>query len=188
MVARAAIAAPALAPLAPTRRQPRHPGQPSRQFQPLESSTTPRCDDRLSSGHHRRLIRRPPLTVLAIHPVERAQVHLLNSPEDRPHQVIVGYPLRQIRRHQHRLPPITSNEVLWHPPMVLNPPDSTAFTRQPPPTARLGADSKGSPQACRPALFLTPGVGRRGWYTRPSNAGIGPVLEKKKARVCGPFL
>jgi len=35
MVARAAIAAPALAPLAPPRRQPRHPGQSSCQFQPL---------------------------------------------------------------------------------------------------------------------------------------------------------
>jgi hypothetical protein len=34
---------------------PYHPGKPSRHFRPLESPATLRCDDRLSSGHHRRL-------------------------------------------------------------------------------------------------------------------------------------
>ena len=59
MVARAAIATAALAPLPPPRRQTRHPGQSSRQFQPLESPTTPRCDDRLNSGSSARAVLRP---------------------------------------------------------------------------------------------------------------------------------
>jgi hypothetical protein len=44
--------------------------------------------------------------------------------------VIIGHPIHQIRRHQHRLPTVTSNEVLRHPGMVLNRPDDP-FTRQP---------------------------------------------------------
>ena len=75
--------------------------------------------------HHRRVIRRTTLTVLPIRPIEPAQVHLVDRPQDRPHHMIDRHPLRQIRRHQHRLPPITSNEILWHDEMVLNPPDVT---------------------------------------------------------------
>jgi len=120
MVARAAIAAPALAPRAPPRRQPRHPGQFSRQFQALESPTTPRCDDRLNSGHHRRFVGSAPLTIRAIRPIERAEIHLIDRPQDRPHHMIIRHPIRQIRRHQHRLPPVTSNEVLSHTQNLLN--------------------------------------------------------------------
>jgi hypothetical protein len=39
--------------------------------------------------------------------------------------VIVGHPLRQIRRQQHRLPPVANDEVLSHDEMVVNPPDVT---------------------------------------------------------------
>ena len=46
------------------------PGNPNRHLQPLGSPATPCCDDRLSSGHHRRLIRRATLTVLPIRPID----------------------------------------------------------------------------------------------------------------------
>jgi hypothetical protein len=36
--------------------------------------------------------------------------------------MIIGHPIRQIRRHQQHLPPITSNEVLSHTQNLLNQP------------------------------------------------------------------
>jgi hypothetical protein len=48
--------------------------------------------------HHRRLVGRPAMTVGAIGAIERAQIHLANSIEHRPRQVVVGHPLAQRRR------------------------------------------------------------------------------------------
>src|SRR5208283_4006810 len=46
--------------------------------------------------------------------------------------MISGHPLQQRRRHQERLLSVHGNEVLGHGGIVLNPPDDTPFTRQPP--------------------------------------------------------
>ncbi len=51
-----------------------------------------------------------PLAVVAVRAEERAQVHLVDRAKDRPHHVIVRHPIRQIRRQQHRLPPLSTNK------------------------------------------------------------------------------
>ena len=83
--------------------------------------------------HHRRFVRSAPLTILSIRPIERAQIHLIDRPQDRPHHMIVRHPVRQIRRQQHRLPPVASDEVLSHTEWLH--PGRHAFARQPPPKA-----------------------------------------------------
>jgi hypothetical protein len=45
--------------------------------------------------HHRRLVSRPAMTVGAIGAIERAEIHLANSVEHRPRQVVVRQPLAQ---------------------------------------------------------------------------------------------
>jgi hypothetical protein len=120
---RAAIAVPARPPGEPPQRQPHHPGKPSRHFRPLESPATPRCDDRLSSGHHRRLIRRTPVAVGAIRPIRLRQIHLTHRGQHRPRQVTLRQPVPQRRRHQERLVTVNSNEVLRHYRIIKNPSD-----------------------------------------------------------------
>jgi hypothetical protein len=120
--------------------------------------------------HHRRLIRRAPLTVLPIRPVERAQVHLRDRPEDRPHQMMIRHPIRQIRRHQQRLPPITRNEVLSHPGIFLTRPDDTLY-----PTADLLVE----PSA--PAL---PTIDESGRHERFAGAN-DPARNACKSSECG---
>jgi hypothetical protein len=73
---------------------------PSCDFQPLESPATPRCDDRLSSGHHRRLIRRPPVTVNPVGGIKRRQIHLRHRVNHKPSQMIRRQPLPDIRRNK----------------------------------------------------------------------------------------
>ena len=79
---------------------------PTRPLDPPRRAVPTRIRVQQQRDHHRRLIRRPPLTILPMSPIERRQVHLLNSAQDRPHHVIIRHPIRQIRRHQHRLPPV----------------------------------------------------------------------------------
>ena len=69
--------------------------------------------------------------VSAIRTIELTQIHPRHSVQDEPHQVPVRQPIPHIRRQQERLITITTNEVLSHPGMVLNPPDDTAITRHP---------------------------------------------------------
>jgi hypothetical protein len=83
---RAAIAVPARPPGEPPRRQPRSPRRSARHFQALESPATPRCDDRLSSGHQRRLIRRPTAPIVAVIARDRRQIQLGHRVQHRPHQ------------------------------------------------------------------------------------------------------
>jgi hypothetical protein len=59
--------------------------------------------------------------------VEAEQVHLLDRPEDRPDQVVLGHPVAQRRRHQKRLLTITFDEVGRHAGIVLATPDATPF-------------------------------------------------------------
>ena len=118
---------------------------PARPLDPPRGPVPARVRVQQQRHHHRRLIRRAPLTVLPIRPIERAQIHLIDRPQDRPHHMIIRHPIRQIRRQQHRLPPVTSNEVLSHPGMVLNPPGRHTFARQPRRRAgRLDADRRGT--------------------------------------------
>ena len=111
---------------------------------PLESPTTPRCDDRLSSGHHRRVIRPPPDTVSAIGPIKLAQIHPRNGVQNEPRQVPVWQPIPHIRRKQDRLITVSPDEVQSHPRMVLtlNPPDDTVITRHPLAEALAGSNDR----------------------------------------------
>jgi hypothetical protein len=96
---------------------------PARPLDPARGPVPARVRVQQQRDHHRRLVGSATLTVRAIRPIERAQIHLIDSPQDRPHHVSVRHPLRQIRRQQHRLPPIASKEVLRHDGMFLNAPD-----------------------------------------------------------------
>jgi hypothetical protein len=82
--------------------------------------------------HHRRIMRRAPMATGTIGTKERRDIHLLNSRQNEPREMIRRQPLPQVRRKQQLLIPVTSNEVLGHTSIVLNPPDSTPFTQQPP--------------------------------------------------------
>src|SRR3954453_5087015 len=82
-----------------------------------------RRDDRLNSGHHRRIVRRPAPAVLAIASQEGAQIHRVDGVEHEPREVVLRQPLAQARRQQQLLLAITRDEVLPHPQMVLTPPD-----------------------------------------------------------------
>ncbi len=64
--------------------------------------------------HHLGVIGRPAMAIGAIRPVERAEVHLLHRGKDGPHQMVLGHPLQQRRRHQEGLVPIAGNEVVGH--------------------------------------------------------------------------
>ena len=79
---------------------------PARPLDPPRGPVPARIRVQKQRHHHRRLIRRATLTILPIRAIERAQIHLLNRPQDRPHQVILRHPLHNDRRHQQRLPPI----------------------------------------------------------------------------------
>ncbi len=99
-----------------------------------------------------------------------AQIHLIARPQNRPHHVIVRHPFRQIRRHQHRLPPVTSDEVLWHHRMVINPPDVTPL-----PDSHGDEQADQAPRFRGPAL-LSPRV-RSHLARLPVSAGRGSLSE-----------
>src|SRR5215207_9366285 len=69
--------------------------------------------------HHRRIVRRPTPTIIAITRIERRQVHLADGVEHEPREVALGQPLAQARRQQQLLLAITRDEVLRHHRMVL---------------------------------------------------------------------
>jgi hypothetical protein len=71
------------------------------------------------------------MPVGAIGRVERRRVDHPDDVDDKPREVILRQPVPDIRRHQERLLTITRDEVLRHPGIVLNPPDSRTFVRQP---------------------------------------------------------
>ena len=73
-----------------------------------------RCDDRLNSPHHRRVISRPTMTIRPVHLIERGEVHLLDRRQHRPHKVIRRHPIQQRRRQQQRLLAVARDEVLRH--------------------------------------------------------------------------
>jgi hypothetical protein len=86
---------------------------------------TPRCDDRLNSGHHRGIKRRPARSAKTISPLEPLQVHLINRAQNSPDKMILRQPLLKRRRHQQQLIPVTTNEFMSHTGSVLKPADDT---------------------------------------------------------------
>src|SRR5713226_8461423 len=72
-------------------------------------------------------MRRTPMTIGTIGTKERRDIHLVNGRKDEPRKVIFRQPLPQVRRQQQLLIPITSNEVLGHADILLNPPDNPLF-------------------------------------------------------------
>src|ERR1035441_29310 len=75
--------------------------------------------------HHRRLIRRPAVTVSPIRAIERLKVHLRHRVDHEPRQVIGRQPIPHVRRQQETLLTPAFNEVLSHAGIVLNVPDGT---------------------------------------------------------------
>ena len=67
----------------------------------------------------------------AIRPVKLAQLHPRHRVKHEPREVTIRQPIPHVGRHQKRPITVTTNEVLSHLRMVLNPPDSTVITRQP---------------------------------------------------------
>jgi hypothetical protein len=70
--------------------------------------------------HHRRVVRRPPVTVVPVDGVEHGQVHLGDRGQHEPRKMILGQPLPHARRQQQLLIAITRKEVLGHHRIVLN--------------------------------------------------------------------
>jgi hypothetical protein len=70
--------------------------------------------------HHRRIVRRPALTVVAVDRVERPQIERRDGVDDTPHAVPVGQPLTQARRQQQLLIAVARQEVLRHCGIVLS--------------------------------------------------------------------
>ena len=154
--------------------------------------------------HHRRVIRPPADPVSAIRAIERAQIHARDRVQHEPREVPLRQPIPHIRRQQKRLIPITTNEVLSHPGMVLNPPDDTVITRHPLAdaitsyaTVRRRKESSGRPVAgvCStsipvvrgPWLLRTASACRPGsWWLLPRGSGraLRTALPRCSSRPC----
>jgi hypothetical protein len=96
------------------------PLNPSRRPQPHRIRVDQQRD------HHRRVTRGSTLPIRPADPIKRAQIHLLNRADHRPHQVILQQPIRQRRRQQHHPAAVARDEVLTHTGIALNPPDGTS--------------------------------------------------------------
>jgi hypothetical protein len=68
--------------------------------------------------HHRRIVRRAPVTIRAIRVVERVQIQLLDRRQNEPRKVILRQPVTQAQRHQQDLLTLARQEVLGHHPIV----------------------------------------------------------------------
>ena len=66
--------------------------------------------------HHRRIVRRPTMTIRPIGGIERRQVELAHSVDHEPREMPFRQPFPQARRQQQLLLTITTNEVLRHAP------------------------------------------------------------------------
>src|ERR1035441_4973278 len=89
--------------------------------------------------HHPRLVRRTAVAIPAVGAIERRQIHLLDRRQHEPRKMILRQPPPQTRRQQQLQITVTSNEVLGHTRIVLNPPDSTLYA-----TATTNLDSADS--------------------------------------------
>jgi hypothetical protein len=73
--------------------------------------------------HHRRIMRRPAVSVGAVIGIKRRQIHRLYRRYHEPREVILRQPLIQTRRQEKRLLAIAPQEVPRHDGIVLNPSD-----------------------------------------------------------------
>jgi hypothetical protein len=89
------------------------------------SSPTHCCDDRLSRGHQRRVVRRAAMTIRPIRGIERRQIHRRDRVDHEPRQMIRRQPFPHVRRQQKTLLTATFDEVCGMPGMVLAPADGT---------------------------------------------------------------
>src|SRR5271155_6099385 len=90
------------------------PKQTQLSLAPFRITGQPRCDDRLSSGHHRWLKRCPAPPVLTVGAIERAEIHLLNRGQHEPREMVLRQPITRVRGHQERLLTIARQEVHSH--------------------------------------------------------------------------
>ena len=81
--------------------------------------------------HHRRLVRRPAVTIRPISAIERRQIHPTHDVDHEPRQMILRQPLPHVRRQQKPLVTTTLNKVLRHTRIVLKEPDGNPFVRHP---------------------------------------------------------
>ncbi len=84
---------------------------PTRPLDPPRRPVPARVRIEQQGNHHLRVTRRATRTAEPIRLPEPIQVHHLHSAEHRPHQVVLGQPLRQRRRHQQHLTTVTRNEI-----------------------------------------------------------------------------
>jgi len=84
---------------------------------PLDRSRGPHAD-RIGVDqqrhHHRRIMRRSTMAILAIGTVERREVKLVDDLQHKPRQVIGGQPIPQAGRQQQLVIAIARQEVLRH--------------------------------------------------------------------------
>jgi hypothetical protein len=69
--------------------------------------------------HHRRIVRRPAMPVIAVVPIERRQIELRDGIDHPPRQVALRQPLAQARWQQQLLLTVTHAEVLRHPRILV---------------------------------------------------------------------
>ena len=81
--------------------------------------------------HHRRLIRRPAMTIHPVGRIERPKIQAPDRVNHKPRQMIRRNPIPDIRRQQKPLLTTTLNEILRHPQIVQTAPDRTPFVKQP---------------------------------------------------------
>jgi hypothetical protein len=77
--------------------------------------------------HHRRIVRRPPLAVVAVGHVKQLQIQRRDSLDNEPREMTFRQPLAQAWRQQQRLIAVARKEVLRHHEMVLTTPDGPAL-------------------------------------------------------------
>jgi hypothetical protein len=106
--------------------------------------------------HHRRLIGRSAVAVLAIGGVERRGIHHADGVDDEPGQVVLGQPLPNVRRQQERLLAIARQEVLRHSDILNNTSDRRARS----PSPQTG-HSRGSGSATGRTYQIRPGSSGR---------------------------
>ena len=101
---------------------------------PLDAARGPLADRvgvHQQRDHHRRIVRRATPTIASIRGQEFGQIEPVDDIDHEPCEVILRQPLTQARRQQQLLLAITRDEVLRHPRIVLNSPDTTRFVRHP---------------------------------------------------------
>jgi hypothetical protein len=90
-------------------------------------------------------MRRATMPIRPIRTIERRQIHLLQSIQHEPRQMVLRQPIPRARRHQRTLITITRQKVLGHPQILLNQSDRPhGFMRQPHAGGKVALNRVGS--------------------------------------------